>query len=39
MFYFAPFKGKPFVRGGRKASGLRVADSGVTENSDVSLLA
>ena len=27
-------KGKPFARGGRKASGLSGADSGVTENSD-----
>jgi hypothetical protein len=27
-------KGKPFARGGRKASGLSVADSGVTENSE-----
>jgi hypothetical protein len=31
MFYFQSFKGKPGASRGRKASGLRVADSGVTE--------
>jgi hypothetical protein len=31
MFYFHSFKGKPGVSRGRKASGLWVADSGVTD--------